>query len=307
MIPSRITASQSILSALAADNRHVLSVWRALIYLRRATFALPASQRRWRAVPEREADIAQYIRQMLSNGDLQPIPGGTRVYRVTAPFARTAMPDIREMLFEEHAYTILSHFTALEFHGLTVEQPKVITAYTGAKAAWDLLPLGTIADDWEDVALPSATRPRTVLGQPVRWVTLDPERAFGFSVYSPLGVPYRITSPERTLIDALQKPELCGGSGNVLRAWVLARDLLDVPLIEQYTERLGIALLRQRVGYVLESIGYTSPTLDAWALSSKRGGSSKLVGSEPFASDYSERWNLSLNAPVHVLQDGALA
>jgi hypothetical protein len=37
---------------------------------------------------------------------------------------------------------------------------------------------------------------------------------------------------------------------------------------------------------------------------SRRGGSSRLVASEPFASTFDERWNLSLCAPVDVLHDG---
>lgn len=241
---------------------------------------------------------------MEHNGEIRPIQGLDRLYRVTTPYAQSRNLDDREVLFEDHAYTILSHFSALEFHGLTIEQPKVITAYSAAKAARDVLPLGTDASDWEDLALPSRTRPKSVLGRPVRWVNVDVARLYGYSVYSPLGIPYRVTSPERTLIDALQKPDLNGGITNVLRAWVMGWDQIDPELIVQYTDRFDMAILRQRVGYVLETLGYTGPPLDRWALSSKRGGSSKLVGSEPFASEHSTRWNLSLNAPVHVLQDG---
>ena len=292
---------------MATDNRHILSTWRALVYLRRATFEFSRSQRRWRNVPEAESDITPYIRQMVSRDELQPIRGLPGIYRVTVPFAEVARPDSREVLFEAHAYAILSHFTALDFHGLTIEQPKVITAFSAARAVPDILPLGTDASDWEDVALPSMTRPGVVFGQPVRWASLAPDRLYGYSVYTPLGIPYRITSPERTLIDALQKPEACGGIANVLRAWVNGRDVIDLSLVQQYTERYGIALLRQRVGYVLEELGFTSSSLDEWAHHPSRGGSSKLVGSEAFSSQYSDRWNLSLNAPVHILREDSVA
>lgn len=239
----------------------------------------------------------------MREGDLQPIRGTVNLYRVTSPFAQTHALDPLEVLFEEHAYTILSHFSALDFHGLTIEQPKVFTAISAAKAAPDVLPLDTDASDWEDISLPSKTRPNAVMGQSVKWITVALPKLFGYSVYRPLGVPYRVTSPERTLIDALQKPEFCGGIGNVLEAWVIGWDVIDPELVERYTERYGVALLRQRVGYVLEALGYRSSTLDGWAASSKRGGSSKLVGSASFVPDYSDRWNLSLNAPVHLLLD----
>ena len=163
---------------------------------------------------------------MVSREELRPLRGLPGIYLVTAPYAREAMTDSREVLFEAHAYTVLSHFTALEFHGLTIEQPKVITATSAVRAIPDVLPLGTDASDWEDIPLPSRTRPSAVLGQPVKWVTVDPVRLYGYSVYSPLGVPYRVTSPERTLIDALQKPELCGGIANVFTAWVMGWDMI---------------------------------------------------------------------------------
>lgn len=307
MAPPLVTASQAILSSLASENRHVLSVWRALIYLRRSSFQLSSNQRRWHKLPESESDISQYIRLMEANGDLRSVRGATRIYRANTPFARNYSIDMREVLFEEHAYTILSHFSALDFHGLTIEQPKVITALSAARVARDVLPLGTDASDWEDIPLPSMTRPRSVLGQEVRWIRMDPIRLYGYSIYSPLGVPYRVTSPERTLVDALQRPEHCGGIGNVLRSWSRGRDMIDLSLVEQYTERYGIALLRQRVGYVLEELGFTSRMLDEWAMNSKRGGSSKLVGSEAFNPCYSDRWNVSLNGPVHILQQDSFA
>ncbi len=166
MLHLRVTASQAILRALAADNRHVLSTWRALIYLRRATFELGSNQRRWRNAPEAESDITPHIRQMVSREELRPLRGLPGIYLVTAPYAREAMTDSREVLFEAHAYTVLSHFTALEFHGLTIEQPKVITATSAVRAIPDVLPLGTDASDWEDIPLPSRTRPSAVLGQP---------------------------------------------------------------------------------------------------------------------------------------------
>lgn len=276
-------------------------MWRALLYLQRLTRELAGGQRRWRRYPETIADIAPYVHQMIANGELEGISDQSRLYRVTAPFAAQTPLDAREVLFEAHPWAILSHLSALEFHGLTLDQPKIITAFSAVRSAPDLLPLGTITDDWLDTPLPSKSRPRTVLGLPVRWVDLPPERVYGIAVHAPLGVPYRVTSPERTLVDALQRPDLSGGIGNVLRAWGQARDLIEPAVVEQYTERYGVALLRQRVGFVLEHLGHRSVILDQWAEASTRGGSNRLVGPEPFSSDYSERWNLSLNAPVHLL------
>jgi predicted transcriptional regulator of viral defense system len=114
----------------------------------------------------------------------------------------------------------------------------------------------------------------------------------------------RVTTPERTLLDGLMHPEWCGGLQKVLRAWVDCRDTLNVPALVEFVELMDKALLRQRAGYVLESLGLAHPALDAWAAAAKRGGSSRLSGSEPFSPEFSERWKISLNAPTDVLREG---
>ena len=90
---------------------------------------------------------------------------------------------------------------------------------------------------------------------------------------------------------------------NVLRAWSRAVDRVDVDRVVAYTAAANIAVLRLRVGYVLEELGLSHPVLEAWAASAGRGGSNRLVGSESLAPRYSSRWNLSLNAPVNALHD----
>ncbi len=92
---------------------------------------------------------------------------------------------------------------------------------------------------------------------------------------------------------------------NVLRAWALARDTLDLDVLVHYADRLDIALLRQRVGFILEELGLSHPRIEAWHEMARRGGSSKLVPSAPYSPHYSERWNLSLNAPLAALHDGS--
>lgn len=294
---------QVLLESLDRDSRRVLSTWRTLVYLRRATFELEPSRRRWKNLPESESDVYPYIRQMVQRGELREIEGARRLYRPIVPFASDVPIDEREVLFEAHPYTVLSHLSALEFHHLTWDQPKIITAMSASAMARDFLPLGTTIEDWEGIELPARSRPARVLRIPVDWKNLPPGRIFGIETYERHRVPYRVTSPERTLLDTLQDPARSGGIMNVLKAWVMARESIDLETLLTYTELYDIALLRQRVGYILEELGVHHSRLDRWARASKRGGSSKLVGTEPFSSTYSERWNISLNAPVHILSD----
>lgn len=301
----QLTASLAMLNSLASDHRRVVSDWRALVLLRRATFTHGERDRRWSHLPHSVDDVVPYLRQMTRRGELEPISGLRRIYQVTVPYARLGPIDEIEVLFEANPFASLSHISALVIHGFTNETPKSFTAMTCLDRTHGLLPLDTEPADWEGIDFPGARTPSRVLGRPVIWSRVRPDRFYGMSVYEPGGFKMRVTSPERTLVDATQEPELCGGMANVLTAWVAARHIVDVDSIISIVDRYGVAILRQRVGYILDQLGLGHPRLDEWMARAHRGGSSKLVGSEPFETAHDDRWNLSLNGPVWVLRDEA--
>lgn len=295
------TASQAILSQLAEEHRVVLSGWRAVILMRRATFSIPASDRRWSELPAHVEDLSPLIAQMRRRGEIRKILSHPVLHRVTVPYAQQGSVDEREAFFEIHPYATLSHLSALTFHGLTTEFPNRLTATVSADRTGGLLPPQTGPGDWEGVFLPAPAKPSQILGMPVTWKTLRPEAYFGFAEYQPLGFTVRYTSIERTLLDGLTSPDLSGGIGTVLGAWGMARDVINLDVLIHQAERLDIALLRQRVGFILDQLQLTHPELEAWRQRSKRGGSSKLVSSQPYSPNYDERWNLSINASITAL------
>jgi predicted transcriptional regulator of viral defense system len=71
----------------------------------------------------------------------------------------------------------------------------------------------------------------------------------------------------------------------------------------KYVDRLEVQVLRQRAGVLMEELGIGHPALDAWVTQARRGGSSKLNGGAEFSSQFSERWQLSINAPIDVLRE----
>lgn len=242
---------------------------------------------------------------MRQRGEIKPIRGLRHFYEVTVPYARSGHIEEDEVLMEAHPYAAVSYLSALVFHGLTDELPKGINAMFSLDGTGDLLPLGTEPRDWEGLPLVRGRTPARILGRPVTWHQVKPERFFGLGVYQPRGHPVRVTTPERTLLDGLQAPELSGGIENVLRAWALARNTLDPDLLIHYVDRFDIALLRQRTGFILEEFGLSHTRIREWQGMARRGGSSKLVATNPYSSTFSERWNLSLNAPITALYDGS--
>ncbi|MCO5217020.1 MAG: hypothetical protein M9953_03480 [Thermomicrobiales bacterium] len=291
-----LTAPDAIMMALSEDGRRVLSNWRAIIYLRRAENVRTRDGVRWQITPTEPSDITPLIRRMKQSGLIESIPGATGCHLTVAPFASRFPVRERELLLELNPYAILTHFSALEYHSFTTRRPNHMTALSPAKEL--ITPLGTSPDEWTHLTPPIANLPRKVVSQEVRWFRHRYDTSFGIVVARDGPVPIRISDPERTLVDALQYPDFSGGIQNVFEAWEASQDFVSIDLIVDYTNRYGIALLKQRVGYIAELVGHFHSVFDSWAAESKRGGSSKLVGTMPFSADFSARWNLSINAPV---------
>lgn len=288
---------------LADEHRRILSDWRAAILLRRATDELPLESRRWERKPSNVNEIRPTLSRLAQNGELVQLPDLPALYEVKVPYADTSPVEENELLMELHPYGALSYLSAFVFHELTNDLPQEIHMLVPSDGKGGMLPVGTTSTDWEGMALIRGSLIREINQRRIHWHRIAPNRMFGYAEYVPHGYPIRVTTPERTLLDGLQQPEFCGGLSNVLRAWRISRDTLNFEALIHTTEQFDIGLLRQRVGYVLEELGLTHPILEKWQASSHRGGSSKLLGAAPFAPTFSERWKLSINAPISALHE----
>jgi predicted transcriptional regulator of viral defense system len=113
----------------------------------------------------------------------------------------------------------------------------------------------------------------------------------------------RYTNIERTLMDSITSPDESGGFENVLSAWGLARDRINLEVIVSQIERTGTRVLQQRAGFILERLGFHHPRFAEWKAHAPRGGSSKLVAAIPYATTFDEQWNLSINVPIDEILD----
>ncbi len=268
--------------------------------LQRATDALPAAERRWQRSPRTREEARQVLARLAASGDLAPLDDLPDLYRVTSPFAASGPVTEWEVLMEANPYATLAYASAFAFHQLTGDLPNELHVRVSDERARDERPAGVAPSEWEGLRGLVGQRPDAILGTPVVWHRIRRGAGLGAGLYEPLGFPVRVTTPEMTLLDALMHPEWCGGFRKVLEAWASARGSIKVAKVVRLAEEVDHALLRQRAGFLLEKLGLAHPALDEWAKQAKRGGSSKLVGSAPFASTFDERWKLSLNAPVEL-------
>ena len=298
----RQTIFESLEEQLAAEGRRVVSDWRTVLLLHRARQTDTEVTRRWNTPPADLTESRILLHRLAAAGNLKPYPQYSHLYRVASAYAQQSPIEEDELLMELHPYAALSHLSALFFHQVTEQFPNEIHLSVPSDRAPAVLPVGTRQGEWSAQMNPLRGHlPVAVEGKPLNWHHVD--KFFGFAEYTPKGYPVRVMSLEKTLIDALAVPEWCGGLTNVLQAWVNAKDAINLRNVFTFTDRQDVGVLRQRVGYVLEKLGFSEPQLDAWTAKAKRGGSSKLLASAPFASVFSERWMLSLNASIAPLEE----
>jgi predicted transcriptional regulator of viral defense system len=149
----------------------------------------------------------------------------------------------------------ISHWSALHHHGLTEQAPRTTFVLTTTDTN---LPRRSGSQ-----ATPSG-RGYTVGDATFRFVQVRPERYFGVARVWVGDARVGITEPERTLLDGLMAPRLCGDFAEVLHAFDVRGSALDFERIVDYALRLDAATAK-RLGWVLDHMAVESAPLERLA------------------------------------------
>ena len=180
----------------------------------------------------------------------------------------------------------ISHWSAIHYHGLTEQVPREVFVLT------------TTESSVPRIRRTEAKRPRG--GYPVgdttyRFVQVRPERFFGTQKVWVGDARVSVTDVERTLLDGLSMPQHCGDFAEVLHAFEVGMDRLDIERIARYAFRLGAATVK-RLGWVLEYHGNDSPIIDRLA-SLPVKGYRMLDPTGPRRGPCNSRWMVQENLP----------
>jgi len=113
---------------------------------------------------------------------------------------------------------------------------------------------------------------------------------------------------DRTLIDSILRPELCGGISDVLEIYRRGRSRINLSKVLEYLPTYGSKSLVQRVAYMIELVGVKLSTEHETALQNMSSGnvaylfSRRKFGEAP-SSSYSNKWRLAINAPGFLNDD----
>ena len=180
----------------------------------------------------------------------------------------------------------ISHWSALHCHGLTEQVPREVFVLT------------TTESSVPRVRRAEARLPRG--GYPVgdvtyRFVQVRPERFFGTQRVWVGDARVSITDVERTLLDGLVMPQHCGDFADILHAFQVGMDRLDIERVTDYASRLDTATVK-RLGWVLEYHGAGSASIDQLA-SLPVKGYRMLDPTGPRRGRCNSRWMVQENLP----------
>ncbi len=176
----------------------------------------------------------------------------------------------------------ISHWSALHHHGLTDQPPPSVFVTTTTGTA---IP--------RDRHQPVATQGLTVAGVKYRFVQIKPDRFFGMKKVWVGEAQVAMTDRERTLVDGLSMPQLCGGLPEVLQAFDVHASTLNIPRIVEYALRLEAAIAK-RLGWVLAQHGISSEQLQP-LLDIPVKGFRRLDPTGPRFGAYNKLWRIQEN------------
>ena len=231
-----------------------------------------------------------YLRQALhylaKSGWLVRLHKG--LYAMSPSLPGVAPPHEFEVAMALVGPAAISHWSALHYHNLTEQIPRTVFVLTTA-----------------DASVPRArgSKAREQDGYPVgdalfRFVQVKPERYFGVRQVWVNEARVTVTDPERTLLDGLTMPQYLGDFSEVLHAFEVRGDELDLERITEYALRLDAATAK-RLGWILEHQGVGQDRLGPLAEVEVKGYRT-LDPSGPRRGPCNRHWMIQENLPGKV-------
>ena len=211
-------------------------------------------------------------------------------------------PNPIEVACSADPFSYVSHLSAMEYHGLTDRFSKILYLTTPPDTEWRAMATSRMQRDLRDqmlafkhAKLPTLKRPAfdRVEGQRVELMRRSSRGAFKTIKHPSI----RVAMVGRTFLEMVREPDNCGGIQHVVDTYRECGGRY-LSLITEEVDRHGKPVEKVRAGYLLDEVcGLHSPVIDSWTEHAQRGGSRMLDPQGEYASDYSEKWQLSINVP----------
>ena len=233
--------------------------------------------------------VVESLHHLRRNDWIVPLRRG--LYALSSPVPGVAAVHEFEVAMALVQPAAVSHWSALNHHGLTEQIPRQVFVLTTTDGSVPRKRASEIADGKS--GYPVSGYP--VNGTVYQFVQVRPECYFGTERIWMGDARVLITDLERTLLDGLALPQHCGGLGEVIHAFGEAMPRLDVERIVEYARRLGPTIAK-RAGWILEMQGCEASQIDELAALPIKGHR-KLDPTGPRRGVYDNRWMVQKNLP----------
>lgn len=160
--------------------------------------------------------------------------------------------------------------------------------------------LGTQVPSVVHVALARRKRPIEIKHMRFEFVALSPKRIFGYEETTQFGEKINVTDMERTILDAIDRPELVGGIEAAAQAVFFGAKKMDHNKILDYLKRFNDAALARRFGYLCDVLKVILPKALNECLASHAKRLPAYLGTPARwgrGGQIDERWGLIINVP----------
>ena len=191
--------------------------------------------------------------------------------------------------YTEHEFVIASclispsyiaYWSALNYHRLTEQTPLTVFVVT-----------------------PKRIKNRTVLGIRYNFVTVDSRKFFGFNSVRIGAYSTNISNIEKSLVDALDHPEYCGGIIEIAKCLWNAKEKISLEKIITYSIKMNNGTIFKRLGYLLEKLNFGIDENIVEKI--RRRISAGMTSLDPTIGPngvYNTKWNLMVNVTKSKLQ-----
>lgn len=155
------------------------------------------------------------------------------------------------------------------------------------------------------VAVRRQTRARAIGDFQIRFVTVRESRFFGFESVAVAGETIPVSVLERTIVDGLDRPELCGGIEEVYRGFARRIGDVDPDVLDRMLVTLAAPVVTKRLGLIAELVGATSELVERIESRVRRTKSYAPLDPMrpvPAGSVRNKRWELAVNVSTDRLR-----
>lgn len=146
------------------------------------------------------------------------------------------------------------------------------------------------------ISSPVRRIPKEILGATFRFIFIQPKDIWGVEdVWVTPSQKVKVSDLERTIIDCLDRPDLCGGISEIAKGLWAKRNDIDFEKLAGYVEKLGRKSVAKRLGFLLGLYELGSPETSSKLKKLVSSSYASFDPSLPLAGRYNSAWKLRLN------------